>query len=290
MAILLNLVKSIQVKLKKTKKPEIENRYNLCDIPERYAVEVMNRFAALDLIDREPEELWQEVDAIVKDEAKYKIPKARKPKKSKWLTKVAIDIADKRREAKKGQAHPDEVRKLNAEFQRQARKYKEDYLNRACKETEDENRKGKTRDLFKKIREITGKYKPRIGGIKSTSGNDLSEEGSVKQGWRHYAENLYKRDDSMTTIYETKECEEEATILEEEFRKALKALSNGKSPGSDGIPIELLKEVDEEAIKVLTAICQQIWMKRVWPKRWKESVYVPIPKKEIPEYAQTIGQ
>ena len=116
---------------------------------------------------------------------------------------MAIDIADKRREAKKGQAHPDEVRRLNAEFQRQATK---------DKEIEGENRKGKTRDLFKKIREITGKYKPRIGGIKSTSGNDLSEEGTVKQGWRHYAENLYKRDDNMTTIYETKECEEEATI------------------------------------------------------------------------------
>ena len=83
------LVATIQVKLKKTKKPEIENRYNLCDIPERYAVEVKNRFAAL-----EPEELWQEVEAIVKDEAKNNIPKARKPKNSKWLTKVAIDIAD----------------------------------------------------------------------------------------------------------------------------------------------------------------------------------------------------
>ena len=164
---------------------------------------------------------------------------------------------------------------------------------------------GKERqDLFKKIREITGKYKPRIGGIKSTSGNDLSEERPVKQGWRHYTENLYKRDDNMTTlltIYETKECEEEATILEEELRKALKVLSileeelrkalkvlsNGKSPGSDGIPIE---QVEEEAIKVLTAICQQIWIKRAWPKQWKESVYVPIPKKEIPGYAQTIGQ
>ena len=88
------LVAIIQVKLK-TKKPEIENGYNLCDIPESYAVEVKNRFAALALIDREPEELWQELKAIVKDEPKNNIPKARKPKKSKWLTKVAIDIADK---------------------------------------------------------------------------------------------------------------------------------------------------------------------------------------------------
>ena len=86
----------------------------------------------------------------------------------------------------------------------------------------------------------------------------------------------------MTTIYETKECEEESTILEEEVRKALKALSNGKSPGSDGIPIELLKEVDEEAMKVLTAIFQQIWIKGSGQKQWKESIYVLIPKKGDP--------
>ena len=79
----------------------------------------------------------------------------------------------------------------------------------------------------------------------------------------------------MKTKYETKE----ATILEEEVRKALKALSNGQSPGSDGIPIAQLKEVDGEAINVLTALCQQIWIKRIWPKKWKESVYVPIPKR-----------
>ena len=112
----------------------------------------------------------------MKDEAKNNIPKARKPKKSIWLTKAAIYIADKRREAKKGQAHPDEVRKLNAECQRQARKDKDDYLNRACKEIEAKNRKGKTRYLFKKIREITGKAKPRIGGIKASQEMTLVEK------------------------------------------------------------------------------------------------------------------
>ena len=91
---------------------------------------------------------------------------------------------------------------------------------RACKELQDENRKGKIRDVSEKIREVMGKSKPTIGGLKSKSGNDLSEEGPVKQGWRHYTEILYKRDDNMTTKYETKEYEEEATILEEEVRKA----------------------------------------------------------------------
>ena len=74
----------------------------------------------------------------------------------------------------------------------------------------------------------------------------------LKQGRRHYTENVYKRDDKYDYYIRDK------GILEEEVRKALKALSNGQSPGSDGIPIELLKEVDEEAIKLLTAICQQI--------------------------------
>ena len=80
------------------------------------------------------------------------------------------------------------------------------------------------------MREVTGKFRPMIGGLKSKSGYDLSDEETVKQGWRYYTENIYKRDDNMTTIYEPNECEEEATILEEEVRKALKALSNGKSP------------------------------------------------------------
>ena len=68
---------------------------------------------------------------------------------------------------------------------------------------EDNNRKGKTRYIFKNIREVTGKFKPRIGGLKSKLGNDLSEEGTVKEGWRYYTENLYKRDNHMTTIYDS---------------------------------------------------------------------------------------
>ena len=100
------LVATIQVKLKKTKQPEIEHRYNLCDISDRFVVRVKNRFTALNLIYREPEELWQEVEAIVQDEAKNNIPKARKPKKSNWLTKVAIYCILQTRDMKRKKDNP----------------------------------------------------------------------------------------------------------------------------------------------------------------------------------------
>ena len=100
----------------------------------------------------------------IEDEAKHNIPKGRKPKKSKWLTNVVIYMADKRREGKKGQGHPDEIRKVNAEFQRQAITDKEYYQIRACKEIEDEHRTGKTRKLLKKVREVTGNSNPRLEG------------------------------------------------------------------------------------------------------------------------------
>ena len=130
---------------------------------------------------------------------------------------------------------------------------------------------------FKKTREVTGQFKPRTGELKSKAGNDLREEGPVKQWWRYYREKLYKRDDNMITIYETKECKEEATILEEEIRKALKALYNGKSPGSNGIPIELTVKWSRRWSN--KGVNSNMPTNLIWPKQWKESVYVPIPKK-----------
>ena len=135
------------------------------------------------------------------------------------------------------------------------------------------------RDVFKKIRDVTGEFKPRVGGLKSKTGGNLCEEALVKERWREYTEDLYKRDANISEFYGANEYVEEASITKEEVRKAINSLSNGKSPGSDELPIELFKNLEEEAIEVLTAVCQQIWIKGVWPERWKESVYIPIPKK-----------
>ncbi|XP_071821535.1 craniofacial development protein 2-like [Apostichopus japonicus] len=119
------LVAIIHIKLRKVKKQDRVKKYSLNEIPERYSIEVKNSFAALDLTERKPDELWQEVEDIIKKAADRNIPRAKKQKKSKWLSKKAIEIADKRRGAKKQGIHNREFRQLNADFQYQARKDKE---------------------------------------------------------------------------------------------------------------------------------------------------------------------
>jgi len=112
---------------------------------------VTNRFKGLDLIDRVPEELWMEARDIVQEAKIKNIPKKKKCKKAKWLSEEALQIADKRREAK-GKGEKERYTHLNAEFQRIARRDKKVFSNQ-CKEIEENNRMGKTRGLFKKIKD-----------------------------------------------------------------------------------------------------------------------------------------
>ena len=125
-------------------------RYDLYQTPYNYIVEVRNKCKGLDLIDRVPEELWKEVHDIVQEAVIKTIPKKKKFRKTKWLSEEALQIAEKRRETK-GKGEKERCTHLNAEFQRIARRDKKAFLSGQCKETEENNRMGKTRDLFKKI-------------------------------------------------------------------------------------------------------------------------------------------
>ena len=139
------------LKLKKVRKSTRPFRYDLNQIPYDYTVEVRNRFKRLDLIDRVPEELWTEVHDIVQEAVIKTIPKKKKCKKAKWFSEEALEIAEKRREAK-GKGEKERYTHLNAEFQRVARRDKKAFLSDQCKEIEQNNRMGNTIDLFKKIR------------------------------------------------------------------------------------------------------------------------------------------
>ena len=125
-------------------------------------VEVTNRFKGLDLIDKKPEELWTGVHDIVQETGIKTIPKKKKCKKAKWLSEEALQIAVKRREAE-SKGEKERYTHLNAEFQRIARRYKKAFLSDQCKEMEENNRMGKTRDLFKKIRDTKGTFHAKMG-------------------------------------------------------------------------------------------------------------------------------
>ena len=143
------LIAKFRLKLKKVGKTTRPFRYDLNQIPYEYTVEVRNTFKGLDLIDRVTEELWTEIHDIVQEGVIKTIPKKKKCKKAKWLSEEVLQIAEKRREAK-GKGEKERYTHLNAEYQRIARRDKKTSLSEKYKEIKENNRMGKTRDLFKK--------------------------------------------------------------------------------------------------------------------------------------------
>ena len=137
---------------------------------------------------------------------------------------------------------------------------------------------GKTRDLFKKIRDTTGTFHAEIGLIKDRNGMDLTEAEDIKKRWQEYTEDVQKHlhdpnnDNGVITHLEP-------DILECEVKWALGSITMNKASGDDGIPVELFQILKDDAVKVLHSICQQIWKTQQWPQDWKRSVFIPIPKK-----------
>ena len=180
--------------MKKVGKTTRPFRYDLNQIPYDYTVEVTNRFKVLGLIDRVPDELWMEVCDFVQETGIKTIPKKNKYKKAKWLSEKALQEASsvKRREVE-SKGEKERYTNLNAEFQRTARRDKKVFLSHQCKEIEENNRMGKTRDLFKKIRDTKGIFHAKNGSIKDRNGMDLTEAEDIKKRWQEYIEELYKK-------------------------------------------------------------------------------------------------
>ena len=151
-----------------------------------------NRFKGLDLIHRVPEELWTEVRDMVQEAAIKTIPKKKKCKKAKWLFEEALQTAEKKREMK-GKGEKERHTHLNAQFQRIARRDKKAFFSDQCKEIEENNRMGKTRDLFKKTRDTKGIFHAKMGSIKDKNGIDLTEAEDIKKRWQEYTEEPYKK-------------------------------------------------------------------------------------------------
>ena len=225
-----------------------------------------------------PDELWMEVRDTVQETGIKTIPKKKKCKKGKWLSEEALQIAMKRREVK-SKGEKERYAHLNAEFQRIARRDKKAFLRDQCKEIQENNRMGKTRDLFKKIRDTKGIFHANMGSIKKRNGRDLTEAEDIKKRWQEYTEELSKKDLHDPDNHIGVITHLEPDILQCEVKWALGNVTMNKASGSDGIPVELFQILKDDAMKVLHSICQQIWKTQQWPQDWKKSGFIPIPKK-----------
>ena len=163
---------------------------DLNQIPYDYTVEVKNRFKGLDLIVFD--ELWTEIHDIVQETGIKTIPMEKKCKKAKWLSGEALQIVVKRREVK-SKGEKKRFKHLNAEFQRIARRDKKAFFRNQCKEIEENNRMGKTRDLFKKIRDTKGTFHAKMGSIKDRNGMDLTEAEDIKKSGKNTQKNRTKK-------------------------------------------------------------------------------------------------
>ena len=148
---------------------------------------------------------------------------------------------------------------LNAEFQRIARRDKKAFFSDQCNEIEENNRMGKTRDFFKKIRDTKGTFHAKIGLIKDRNGMDLTETEDIKKRWQKYMEELYKKDLHDPDNHDGVITHLQPDILEFEVKWALGSITTNKASGGDGIPVELFQILKDDAVKVLHSICQQFW-------------------------------
>ena len=138
---------------------------------------------------------------------------------------------------------------------------------------------GKTRDLFKKIRDTKGTFHAKTGSIKDRNGMNLTEAKDIKKRWQEYTEELYKKDLHNPDNHDGVITHLEPDILECDVKWALESITTNKVSGGDGIPVELFHTLKDDAVKVLISIWQQIWKTQQWPQDWERSVFIPIPKK-----------
>ena len=138
---------------------------------------------------------------------------------------------------------------------------------------------GKTRDLFKKIRDTKGTFHAKMGTIKDRNSMELTEAEDIKKRWQEYTEELYKKDLHDPDNHNGVITHLEPDILQCKVKWALGSITTDKASGGDGILADLFQILTDDAVKVLLSICQQIWKTQQWPQDWKRSVFIPIPKK-----------
>ena len=204
------------------------------------------------------------------------ITKKKKCKKTKWLSEEVLQIAEKRREAK-GKGERRDILIITQSPKEQQGEIA--FLSDQCKEIEDNNRMGKTRDLFKKIRDTEGTFHAKMDSIKDRNGIDITEAEDIKKRWQEHTEELYKKDVHDPDNYDGMIPHLEPDILECEVKWALGSSAMNKAREGDGIPVELFQILKDDALKVLHSIMPANLENSAVATGLEKSVFIRIPKK-----------
>ena len=226
-------------------------------------VDMTNRFKGLDLVERMSENLWMEILKIAQGVVTKTIPQKKKYKKATWLFKEALQITEERKEVKNKGKWEINIQ-LKKDFQRRTRREKKAFFNKQCKEIEENNRMGKTRNISKKIRDIKGNFPAKMGMIKGRNSKELTEAEEIKKRWQEYTEELYKKSLNDTDNHNGMLTHIEQDILECEVKWALGSINTNKASGGNEILAELFKILKYDIVKVLYSIYQQIWKPQQW--------------------------
>ena len=205
------------------------------------------------------------------------------------MSEEAFQIAEKRREAK-GKGEKETYIHLNAVFQRIARRNKKAFLSDKRKEIQENNRMGKTRDLFKKIRDIKGTFHAKMGSIKDKNGMDLPEVEDIKKRWQENTEELYKKDLHVPDNQDSVITHLEPDILERKVKWVLGSIITNKASGGDGIPAELFQILKDDSVKCCSQDGGKFGKLSSGHRTGKGQFSFQSQRKAMPNNVQTVAQ
>ena len=278
------LVYNLRIKLSKKPMTDKVLRLDVSDISDNYKVTVSNRFEVLleTSQDKEPEEIWQGIKTSVTETAE-KMIKPVKRRTKPWFSQGSVNMIRERRRLKEnGISHSDlEYRNLSRRIQRSLREDKQRQVDEVCKDLERAREQSHSRDMFKCVKRLKGKFTSRMAAVKDQSGIIKTEENEIKDRWKSYCAGLYEAQaNDLTNDSELfSNFTKEPNILKSEVEWALRRLGKNKAAGSDSIPSELICSIGEKAVDVIWLLCNKIWDTGNWPKDWKKSVFIPLYKK-----------
>ena len=276
----------IQIKLKrpqKSTKNEQRDMNKMRDekIRKEYNLEVRNYFASLENEETEQnpeeeiEEDWNRIKLSMISATKKCIPKKERTKTKEWITEEILAKMEERKTAKNDK---ELYKTLDQEVHRMCNKAKEDWINENCSVIEKLDAEHKTREMYKKIKEVTGTNRKKTGNscITSKSGQVLFDQQEIQDRWKEYIEELF--DDDRGEIPQM-DNNDGPVILKEEVRKAIQSLRPGKAPGDDEITAEMLQALDDIGLDKITELCNKIYDTGYIPDDMKRSTFIALPKK-----------